>query len=245
VIYYIRMSESSWKELPRHTKIKYLAEIIAIAGGLLLVWLNFDQLHLLREQLTLNNNTLKLGNDQLELNQKQLEATQKQLKLFGEQIGMERAKSEAQLECRMWRNFYVSIHERIVMRDSVSLSNEDKIVKTIEEKIAKNKAVEQASDDRMEVVLMCRNRSTRATAIEDVIVKDGKGMDLDGRDYHNRIHLPIHVEAWGLKETIFEAQKNDINNIKSILIRDMDDNEYLLSPGSKWVKGKKPSTAPR
>jgi hypothetical protein len=232
------MGKSSWNQLPIHKKIKYLAEIVAIMGGLFLIGLNVYQLRLFRDQLTLNNNDFQLNRDQLKINERQLKINEGGLKLFGEQIGLERSKKEAQLECRMWRNFYVSIHERIVATDSVSLADE-KTVPTVKGIVPPKQPVEEVNKDRMEVVLLCRNRSPRATAIVDVFVRDDKGENISGRGYNNRIKLPIQIEPWGLIQNVFEIENRDQKKMKTILIRDMEDNECILDPGLKWVKAKR------
>ena len=235
------MEEAPWKQLPFYKKIKYLAEIVAIAGGLFLIGLNVYQLNLFREQLKLNNHDLQLNKAQLKVNEKQLKTNEGELKLFAEQIGIERSKSEAQLECRMWRNFHVFLYETITISDSITVSggNASSPNVTTEKNVVKAPpATKPLDEDRMEVVLMCRNRSPRPTAITGVFVRDEKGGELSGNGYNKRIELPFQIEPWGLTQKVFKVEKNDEKRIKDILVRDMEDNECILRPGLKWVKAK-------
>jgi hypothetical protein len=226
------MADTPWKELPLHKKIKYFAEIIAILGGLAIVFFYSRELKLL-------SNQLKFNEAQLKSNEKQLKLNEKQLTLLNESLNLERSKSEARLECRMWRNYFVNIHETITISDSMTATGgkESSTNITSGKDVVKPPPVGKIIDeDRMEVVLMCRNRSPRATAIVDVFIKDDKGGDLSGRGYNSRIKLPIQIEPWGLTQNVFDLEKNDEKRMKSILVRDMEDNECILGPGLKWVK---------
>ncbi len=78
------MEEKDFWKLPWHKKLKYFAKIIAIVGGLYLIYLNVGQLRLNEKQLKLSENQLKLNIDQLDI--------------LSDSLNLEISKGKAQLE---------------------------------------------------------------------------------------------------------------------------------------------------
>lgn len=154
-------------------------------------------------------------------------------------LELERLKSKAQLEARFWRVFNESVH--LGAKVSIDTSSGDDRTQDARKQGDTNKATSlntSRSDHRTQIILICRNLSPRPTAVIDVYVRDEKGGYLGGRGYKNQIALPFRVESWGLTQIDFRIERDDEKRMKDIWIKDMEDNEYTVPLGSKWVRAK-------
>jgi len=87
------MEKKAFWEVPWYTKLKYIAEIIAIVGGLYLIYLNVGQLRLNEKQLKLSEDQLKLNIDQL--------------KILSDSLNLEISKGKAHLEVWQRNAFFL------------------------------------------------------------------------------------------------------------------------------------------
>jgi hypothetical protein len=210
--------EKHWKELRFYQKFKYVAEILAIAGGLIVIILYLCQLTIFKKQLKFN---------------------EEQLDFLAASLNLERSKSKAQLECRIWRReFNASLTLKTQAR--METSSDDDRTQAHPKQNDTNKASSKAKmdqDDRTRIILICRNLSHRPTAVIDVYLRDDKGDHLGGGawGYKNQINLPFSVEPWGLTAIDFKIDIDDEKRMKDISIRDMEDYQYEVSLRSGWT----------
>lgn len=210
--------ERTWKELRFYKKFKYVLEILAIVGGFFVIIFYSKELAILKSQLEYNKDQLQLLNDSLDL---------------------ERSKSKARLEFRFWRVIDESVH--LGAKVTMDTSSEDDLTQGARKQGDTNKSTSlstSSSDNRAQIILICRNLSPRPTAVIHVYVRDQKGGILGRRGYKNRIALPFRVEAWGLTQIDFRIERDDEKRMKDIWIKDMEDKEYIVPLGSKWVRAK-------
>ncbi len=97
-----------------------------------------------------------------------------------------------------------------------------------------------SEDDRTIINLLFRNKSHRDTAIIELYIRDKKESVIEGHGYKGRVELPIQIKAWSVFKCSFRIECRNEEEMKDILIKDIDDNEivYDRSKGKKWVKGK-------
>lgn len=95
-----------------------------------------------------------------------------------------------------------------------------------------------SEDDRTIINLLFRNKSHRDTAIIELYIRGKAGNVLEGHGYGRRVELPIQINAWSVERRSFRIERKDEQQMKDILIKDIDDNEivYDRSKGKKWVK---------
>lgn len=97
-----------------------------------------------------------------------------------------------------------------------------------------------SEDDRTIINLLFRNKSHRDTAIIELYLRDKKGSVIWGHGYKGKVELPIQINAWSVERRSFRIELQDEQQMKDILVRDIDDNViiYDRSKGGKWVKSK-------
>lgn len=97
-----------------------------------------------------------------------------------------------------------------------------------------------SDDDRTVINLLFRNKSHRDTAIIELYIRGKDGNVLEGHGYMGRVELPIQIKAWSVERRSFRIEHKDEQQMKDILIKDIDDNEivYDRSKGEKWAKSK-------
>ena len=95
-----------------------------------------------------------------------------------------------------------------------------------------------SDDDRTIINLLFRNKSHRDTAIIELYIRGKAGNVLEGHGYGRRVELPIQINAWSVERRSFRIERKDEQQMKDILIKDIDDNEivYDRSKGMKWVR---------
>lgn len=94
-------------------------------------------------------------------------------------------------------------------------------------------------DDRTEINLLFRNKSQRPTAVIELYVRKEDESILWGHGYKGRVSLPIQIAPWGVEYRNFRIEKVDEQDMKDILMRDIDDYEIIYdrkAKGDKWDK---------
>ena len=125
-------------------------------------------------------------------------------------MNLERSKSKAQLEVWQRNAFFVTLGGEM-----------------------------PGQDNRTIITLLFRNLSHRPTAVVDVYVREGEGI-LEGNGYKGRIKLPIKIEPWGVETVDFRIERADEKRMTNILVRDLEDNEIIVTRGrgQRWIKAK-------
>jgi len=185
------------------------------------------------------------------------DAAKKNAEIAEQSLSLERSKTKAKLECRMWeRRLFVTVNDFMTLSDSVSVSISDSTgVHERTDTSTKDDHIQVAAkqtetskpaptitsneDERTEVILICLNQSSRPTAIIDVYLRDNNGNHLGRipRGYNNQIKLPFSVGSWGVTPPInFRIEKSDDEKMKDLFIMDMENKGYVIPC---------PSTRPR
>lgn len=94
-------------------------------------------------------------------------------------------------------------------------------------------------DNRTEINLLFRNKSSRPTSVIELYVRNEDDSIIRGHGYGNEVGLPIQIAPWGVEHRKFRIEKVDEKEMKDILMRDIDDNEIIYDrkvKGDKWDK---------
>lgn len=95
---------------------------------------------------------------------------------------------------------------------------------------------EGSDDDRTEIQIILRNLAHRPTGIYDVLLLSPQDTVLQGSGYQNRIRLPIPIAPWSVRIVRFRIDRTDEQLLCHIKLKDIDDNEFVLSRTCRtWV----------
>ena len=205
---------------------------------------------------SLANETIKYSKEQAEAAKKSVEASKSSADAANlsaqtakQSLDLERSKSKAKLECRIWkRRLFASILTKVIASDSVSegigdsagihrntntsYKNDDIKISPKQYNINKSASTNIPSDaQRTQVILICINHSSRPTAVIDIYLRDKNGNHLGeiSRGYNNQIKLPFQVGPWGVTMPMeFEVAWGDEEKMKDLFILDMENKEYII-----------------
>ena len=165
------------------------------------------------------------------------EAAKRATQIAEQSLNLERSKSKAQLEVRFWRVRNASV--TLPAHASAGISSGDDRTQDANKEQYSNKSASintSKEGDRTQIILILRNLSSRPTAVIYLYVRDKDGDYLGGNGYNDQIQLPVRVEPWGLHKEIIRIAKDDEKRMKDIFIVDMEDYEYIVPLGAKWVR---------